>query len=78
MNGIWRGHWQQPASHAGDPTFSCQSNKLAKDRKMRKPPGSLGLKKFGPAKILVKNIQTQTPGSKTPKIEEKKNDNTQN
>ena len=31
-------------------------NKLAKARKMRKPPGSLGLKKFGPGKILVKKF----------------------
>ena len=29
-------------------------NKLAKARKMRKPPGTLGLKKFGPGKIWVK------------------------
>ena len=26
-------------------------NKLAKARKMRKPPGTFGLKKFGPGKI---------------------------
>ena len=32
------------------------SNKLAKARKMRKPPGMLGLKKFGPGKILRKSI----------------------
>ena len=26
---------------------------------MRKPPGTLGLKKFGPGKIWVKNVLTQ-------------------
>ena len=30
---------------------SEKKNKLAKARKMRKPPGMLGLKKFGPGKI---------------------------
>ena len=34
-------------------------NKLAKARKMRKPPGTLGLKKFGPGKIWVENVSTQ-------------------
>ena len=34
-------------------------NKLAKARKMRKPPGTLGLKKFGPEKIWVGNVWTQ-------------------
>ena len=37
----------------------CCLNKLAKARKMRKPPGTLGLKKFGPGKIWVKNVWTQ-------------------
>ena len=36
-----------------------QKNKLAKARKMRKPPGKLGLKKFGPCKIWVENVSTQ-------------------
>ena len=31
-------------------------NKLAKARKMRKPPGTLGLKKFGPGKLRVKKV----------------------
>ena len=34
-------------------------NKLAKARKMRKPPGTLGLKKFGPGKLWVKKIWGQ-------------------
>ena len=34
-------------------------NKLAKAGKMRKLPGTLGLKKFGPGKIWVKNVWTQ-------------------
>ena len=34
-------------------------NKLAKARKMRKPPGTLGLKKFEPGKIWVENVSTQ-------------------
>ena len=34
-------------------------NKLAKARKVRKPPGLLDLKKFGPGKILVENVWTQ-------------------
>ena len=34
-------------------------NKLAKARKMRKPPGTFGLKKFGPGKIWVENVWTQ-------------------
>ena len=43
------------------PLFLAQSiiNKLAKARKMRKPPGTLGLKKFWPDKIWVKNVWTQ-------------------
>ena len=32
----------------------CNENKLAKARKMRKPPGALSLKKFGPGNIWVK------------------------
>ena len=38
--------------------FSLDS-KLAKARKMGKPPGTLGLKKFGPGKIWVNNVWTQ-------------------
>ena len=34
-------------------------NKLAKAWKMRKPPGTLGLKEVGPGKIWVKNVWTQ-------------------
>ena len=34
-------------------------NKLAKARKMRKPPGTLGLKKFGPGKLRVKKVWAQ-------------------
>ena len=34
-------------------------NKLAKARKMRKPPGMLSLKKFGPGKIWVENVWTK-------------------
>ena len=34
-------------------------NKLAKARKMRKPPGTLGLKKFGPGKLWVKKVWAQ-------------------
>ena len=37
-------------------------NKLAKARKMRKPPGRLGLKKFGQGKIWVENVWTQNTG----------------
>ena len=36
-----------------------EENKLAKARKMRKLPGTLGLKKFGPGKIWVENVRTQ-------------------
>ena len=36
-----------------------EENKLAKARKMRKPPGTLGLKKFVPGKIWVENVLTQ-------------------
>ena len=32
------------------------SNKLAKARKMRRPPGTLGLKKFGPVKFGSKKF----------------------
>ena len=32
------------------------TNKVAKARKMRKPPGTLGLKKFGPGRLRVKKI----------------------
>ena len=34
-------------------------NKLAKARKMRKPPGTLSLKKFGPGNIWIENVWTQ-------------------
>ena len=34
-------------------------NKLAKARKMRKPPGTLGLKKFRPGKFGVKKVWAQ-------------------
>ena len=37
----------------------CKKNKLAKARKMRKLPGTLVLKKFGPDEIWVKNVWTQ-------------------
>ena len=37
----------------------CCENKLAKAQKMRKPPGTLGLKKFGPGKIWAENVSTQ-------------------
>ena len=47
-------------------------NKLAKARKMRKPPGTLGLKNFGPGKIWVENVWTQnTCILATEKVEEK-------
>ena len=42
-------------------------NKLAKARKMRKPPGTLGLKNFGPGKIwepkrnFCGQVQTRVP-----------------
>ena len=35
------------------------SNKLAKARKTRKSPGSLGLKKFGPGKLWVEKVWAQ-------------------
>ena len=35
------------------------ANKLAKARKMRKPPGTLSLKKLGPGNIYVANVWTQ-------------------
>ena len=38
--------------------LSCKT-KLAKAREMRKPPGTLGLKKFGPGKIWVENVSIQ-------------------
>ena len=41
------------------------SNKLAKAPKMRKPPGTLGLKKFGPGKFWVEKVRN------TEKVEEK-------
>ena len=40
-------------------TYDWRMNKLAKAWKMRKPPGTLGLKKFGPGKIWVENVRTQ-------------------
>ena len=44
-----------------------EENKLAKARKMRKPPGTLGLKKFGPGKFWVEEIWAQN----IEKVEEK-------
>ena len=35
------------------------SNKLAKARKTRKSPRTLGLKKFGPGKLRVKKVWAQ-------------------
>ena len=35
------------------------ANKLAKARKMRKPPGTLRLKKFGPGKFWVEKVWAQ-------------------
>ena len=34
----------------------CKINKLAKARKIRKSPGTLGLKKFGTGKLWVKKV----------------------
>ena len=34
-------------------------NKLAKARKMRKPPGTLSLKKFGPGEFGVEKVWAQ-------------------
>ena len=34
-------------------------NKLAKARKTRKSPGTLGLKKFGPGKLRVEKVWAQ-------------------
>ena len=42
-------------------------NKLAKAGMMRKPPGKLGLKKFGPGKFWVKKVWAQN----IEKVEEK-------
>ena len=42
-------------------------NKLAKAWKMRKPPGTLGLKKFGPGKFWVEQVWAQN----IEKLEEK-------
>ena len=43
--------------------YSCLGwthlNKLAKARKMRKPPGTLGLKRFWPGNIWIENVWTQ-------------------
>ena len=36
-----------------------RNDKLAKARKMHKPPGTLGLKKFGPGKFWVKKVWAQ-------------------
>ena len=36
-----------------------QKNKLAKARKMRKPPGTPGLKKFRPGKFGVEKVWAQ-------------------
>ena len=50
------------ALHHGDLVTKVMigmKNKLPKARKMRKPPGTLGLKKFGPGKFWVENVWTQ-------------------
>jgi len=39
--------------------YQVSVNKLAKARKMRKPLGALGLKKFGPGKFWVKKVWAQ-------------------
>ena len=44
-----------------------RNDKLAKARKMHKPPGTLGLKKFGPGKFWVKKVLAQN----IEKVEEK-------
>ena len=36
-----------------------EENKLAKARKTRKWPGTLGLKQFGPGKLRIKNVWSQ-------------------
>ena len=43
------------------PTTQVQDsqNKLTKARKMRKPPGTLDLKKFGPGKLWVEKVWAQ-------------------
>ena len=51
-----------------------RNDKLAKARKMHKPPGTLGLKKFGPGKFWVKKVWAQhieKVEEKLKKIEEK-------
>ena len=40
--------------------IACTNNKLAKARKMRKPPGALSLKKFGPGKFWVEKVWAQS------------------
>ena len=40
-------------------THPLNTNKLAKAWKMRKPPGTLSLKKFGPNKLWVENVWAQ-------------------
>ena len=40
-------------------THQSNSNKLAKARKMLKPPGTLGLKKFGLGKVWVEKVWAQ-------------------
>ena len=52
----WTKREERYIRHLGTPSFK---NKLAKARKMRKPPSTLGLKKFGPGKIWVENSWTQ-------------------
>ena len=46
---------------------TAQKNKLAKARKMRKSPGTLGLKKFRPGKFWVEKVWAQN----VEKVEEK-------
>ena len=38
-----------------------EENKLAKARKMRKPPGTLSLKKFGLGNLWAEKVWTQFP-----------------
>ena len=56
---IRQGEYPQSASKQPcqkDWTSDLQENKLAKARKMRKPPGKLSLKKFGLGNLWVKKV----------------------
>ena len=59
MELIISGQCLKTSQLVGQEWIEMGSNKLAKARKMRKPPGTLGLKKFGPGKIWVENVSTQ-------------------